>query len=158
MSGDNILTLAGVPLNELHRIRSELRVANSAYTRSLKMISARLTQVNEAIRAAETPMDSLLVSDHAVVRWLERVEGMDLEPIRARMRQIAEGRYDPHADHEVIVSEEDKAVLIIRGRVKLEDTPPCIATVLDVNGVIPEKGQLAVMPKDAPVNEHQGTD
>lgn len=146
MSQNNPLILAGLPLNELLRIKEELSVANRGLVRDQKMMAARFEMINAAIRQCETPAEQLMISDHAVVRWLERVEGMDLEPIRQKMRALAAGRYDPNDDHDVIVSEEEQAVIVIRGRDRSQGgSAAMVVTVLDINGPIPEKGQLSVM-------------
>ncbi len=142
---DNILNLARVPLNELHRLKDELTLANRSYMRRQKLLIPQFEAVNKAIRLAETRADALLISDHAIVRWLERIEGIDLEPYRARIRAIVEGKYDPNDDHEIVVSEEDGAVVVIRGRKKKEDSPAMVVTILDTDGPIPSKGQMSVM-------------
>jgi len=155
MSQNNPLILAGLPLNELHRLKEELTLANRGLLRDQKLMAARFEMVNSAIRECETPAEELLVSDHALVRWLERVEGMDLQPIRDRIRAICAGKYDPKDDHEVVVSEDDGAVVVIRGRNKdssNRDSAAMVVTILDINGPIPEKGQLSVMKDLDPVD------
>jgi hypothetical protein len=146
MSQNNPLILAGLPLNELYRIREELTLANRGLIRDQKMMAARFEAVNGAIRQSETTPEDLMVSDHAIVRWLERIDGVDLQSVRDRIRAMAAGRYDPNDDHDVIISQEEKAVIVIRGRNRADKTSQAmVVTVLDIDGPIPEKGQLSVM-------------
>lgn len=42
-------------------------------------------------------MTKVQISDHALVRWLERVQGLDMEAHRARLAEIAQ----PYADMKV---------------------------------------------------------
>lgn len=42
-------------------------------------------------------MTKVQISDHALVRWLERVEGLDMEAWRAKLAEIAQ----PYADLKV---------------------------------------------------------
>jgi len=62
MSQNNILALAKLPLNELHRIRDELREVNREFIRGQKMMAPRMEAVNEAIRMAETPAEDFMVT------------------------------------------------------------------------------------------------
>lgn len=155
MSQNNPLVLARLSLHELQILRNELQITSRALLRDHKMMAARFEMINAAIRQHETTEEQLLISDHAVIRWLERIEGMDLEPIRQKIRDMAIGNFDPKDDHEVIVDEDQGAVLIIRGRRKdiNETLPSMVVTVLDAKGPIPDKNQLSVMKKHT--DEHK---
>ena len=75
MSQSNPLVLAGLPLDQLLRIKDEMSLAMRGLQRDQKMMAPKFEMINEAIRVAEVTEDQLLISDHAVVRWLERIEG-----------------------------------------------------------------------------------
>lgn len=85
-----------------------------------------------------------------ITQWCDGLrgsKGVDLEPIRQKIHNIALGKFDPKDDHEVIVDEAQGAVVVIRGRRKdgQEHLPAMVVTILDTTGPIPEKGQLSVM-------------
>jgi hypothetical protein len=153
MPDTNALTLAGVPLNELERLRADLLDVNRGLIRRQKMIAPSMQMVNEAISMAKTPPDRLFISDHALVRWMERVEGFDFGPIREKIQSMTAGRYNPADDHEVVISGD--VVIIIRGRRRDlgKDGPSMVTTVLTAqNATVPEKGQLSVLKKSPSVS------
>ena len=49
----------------------------------------QLTQTNEELRKLHSPDGEPVVSEHAIIRWLERVKGIDLNQVR---REILNGR------------------------------------------------------------------
>lgn len=44
-------------------------------------------------------MTKVQISDHALVRWLERVEGLDMEAHRAKLAEIAQAYADLKVKH-----------------------------------------------------------
>lgn len=140
--------MLGLSPEDMRQMQRELRSALSSMSSETKSMQHRLTMVNEAIRQAEAPIDMLHVSDHALLRYLERVVKIDLEPHRAKLREIAAGRYDPTDEHEVVTDKESGAVLIIRG-MGGGRLFPAIVTVLDsAVHAVPEKGQLTAWRDD----------
>jgi hypothetical protein len=130
--------LAHLPLEELLRIQEDLRTANSGHIRGQKIIAQHLGAVNEAIRAATTVETDIVVTDHALVRYLERIEGIDLDGIRSKIRAMVHGKIDPKSDHDIVVDDDSRAVFVVR-------RGQTITTTLHADQGIPEVGQLAVM-------------
>lgn len=52
-------------------------------------IKQQLDETNEELRKLHSPNGDPVVSEHAIIRWLERVKGIDLNQIRA---EILNGR------------------------------------------------------------------
>jgi sugar-specific transcriptional regulator TrmB len=130
--------LAHLPLEELERIREDLRTASSGHIRGQKIIAQHLGAVNEAIRAAKASETDIVVTDHALVRFLERIEGVDIEAIRSKIRTMVHGKIDPKSDHDIVVDEDSRAVFVVR-------RGQTITTTLHADQSIPEVGQLSVM-------------
>jgi hypothetical protein len=64
-----------------------MNAQKSALQKRQKIIADELKDVHRAISALDA--QEVMVSDHAVVRWLERREGLDLEAVRARIAHEA---------------------------------------------------------------------
>jgi hypothetical protein len=133
--------LLGQSLEALLKIKKDILGQNQAHIRAQKMISGHLTTLNEAIRIKEASekVDDIIVTDHAIVRWLERVEGVDLDRVRAEIRRIINSGYsDPKSDQNVFIDEQTVAVVVTR-------RDRTAVTVLDKNGPIPDKGELSMI-------------
>jgi hypothetical protein len=130
-------------LDALLQLQEDTREQGRAHQRAHKMVGSYLTIINEAVRAkqaAELNPEGVIVTDHAIVRWLERVEGMNLEPVRAEIRRVInQGEYDPQADHNVMIDDKTNAVVITRR------DRTAITVLNKLEDRIPEPGQLAVM-------------
>lgn len=79
---------------ELHRLSvvksmlaEQLHQAEDEQERSA--IKQQLEQTHNDLRKLHSPDGEPVVSEHAIIRWLERVKGIDLNQIRA---EILEGR------------------------------------------------------------------
>lgn len=80
-------------------LRPALEVLKAEYEASRECMDAlkrdlgiELAAVNEALAVAG-PRRGLAISDHAVLRYLERVRGIDIDAIRAEMRDaVSEGQ------------------------------------------------------------------
>jgi hypothetical protein len=62
----------------------------------------------------------ILVSDHSVLRWLERIEGYDIEGLRADIARIAE----------IGIAHGAPVVIVGRGKVVMNATNTAVLTVL----------------------------
>lgn len=133
--------LLGLSLEALTKLRDDTLLQNRAHLREQKVLSGHLVTIHEAIRikeAQEAP-EEIIVTDHAIVRWLERVMDMDLEPVRAEIRRVINANpVDPKADQNVCIDTETKAVVVTR-------RDRTAVTVLNQDGPIPEPGQLSIM-------------
>jgi hypothetical protein len=69
--------------SQLCHAAGALEAQRTALQKRQKIIAHDLKDVQRAISALEA--QEIVVSDHAVVRWLERREGLDLEAVRARI-------------------------------------------------------------------------
>lgn len=76
MSDDKLLSLRA-------DLGDELRILQSQTQR----LRARMDRVKKEL--AFRDRDETMVTDHAVVRYLERIEGRDIDALRATIRQIA---------------------------------------------------------------------
>lgn len=88
-------------------------------------------------------MKPLQVSDHAVMRYLERVHGFDTEKIRVAIRQVA----GEAARAGVARYRKDGLIYVMK---RGDDGEACVATIYpdDANGPQRPPG-----PKDSPHNE-----
>ncbi len=133
--------LVGMNLEALNKLRDDGLAYNRGLIREQKMVGAHLAKVSEAIRSKEAQgnPETIIVTDHALVRWLERIEGMDLEPIRAEIRRVISAHpIDPVADQNICIDTVTKAVVVTR-------RDRTAVTVLHQDLTIPEVGQLSVM-------------
>lgn len=131
-------TLRGIPLEELERMYADTLDQGRGHQRQAKLVQARASLLKEAVRAAKTQRSQIVISDHAIVRYLERVEGMDIGAIRDKLQGMLVGRVDPKEVHDVITDEDSRTVLIVKNGV--------VTTVMHADrGVIPERGQLRVL-------------
>jgi hypothetical protein len=71
----------GVPYAELCGLRKDYAKMQHAAVAARKVAERNLTLIMEALRTAPEPQ-RYEVSDHAVVRYLERVEGIDIGAVR----------------------------------------------------------------------------
>lgn len=86
-----------------------LNAQRAALAKRQKVIAAEIKEVSRAISALDS--SAILVTDHAVVRWLERCNGLDLEGVRAQI--AAEAR--PHVGAKGRVPLGDGLVMLIDG-------------------------------------------
>lgn len=125
---------------DLLRLRTDLRDASQGHVRSQKLISHQLEDVNEALRKTQTKAAAIQVTDHAVLRYMERILGQDVEGVRKAIAEMLAGQIDPRCDHDVITDEPSRAVFVVR-------RDGVVTTTLHADqGVIPQKGQLKASP------------
>lgn len=80
---------------ELKGLQSQLARAQadaSALKTEMAAVQRKHHQANQAVQSLERRIQELqatavepIVSEHAILRWLERVEGIDLDAIRAKI-------------------------------------------------------------------------
>jgi hypothetical protein len=79
--------------NQLIRLQIELEAANQEYTQIMKDQKAvqkksaekmkQVQDIKKKIKVLASPtLTDIVVTDHAIVRYLERVKGVDIEEIR----------------------------------------------------------------------------
>lgn len=73
--------------SQLCHAAGALKAQQTALQRRQKVVSDELKDVQRAISALDA--SAIMVSDHAVVRWLERLHGLDLETLRAEIASAA---------------------------------------------------------------------
>ena len=86
-----------------------LKAQQNALAKRQKIIAAEIKDVNRAISALDA--EAILVTDHAVVRWLERRNGLDLEGVRAQIEEEAR----PHVGAKARVPLGDGLVMLLDG-------------------------------------------
>lgn len=73
---------------QLSKVRAEIDVlkAEADRTRSrLNLANEHRVNLESRIRALQTETAEPKVSEHAILRWLERVDGVNLEEVKARI-------------------------------------------------------------------------
>ena len=123
----------GMSAQELRRMQQDLRNANSGLQGQQKRVRQHLASISEALKGAEVEEDDIIITDHALVRWLERDEGVDFEPLRAKLREMVRGKVNPTMEHAVVVTEE--GTLVVR-------SPCTVVTALSPEQVPPREGQM----------------
>lgn len=93
---------------ELKPLRRDLLATRESHLREAQRLLAESHRIGRVLGQADRR--NLCVSDHAVVRWLERVEGMDIEAVRERMKQVV--NYAPVGDEALVY--HGAHVLVIR--------------------------------------------
>lgn len=69
----------------------ELHTARAKVSSESEAIKAELNEINQKISLFHSPTGEPVVSEHALLRYLERVKGVDLNVIR---KEILDGRVD----------------------------------------------------------------
>lgn len=72
----------------LQAARAELESATAVLLRAQEQhirAQSNLNQLQELIRRAEQEETEIVISEHAYLRWFERVKGVDLAAVRAEM-------------------------------------------------------------------------
>lgn len=95
--------------SQLCHATGALQAEKAALQRRQKIINDEIKDLHRAISALDA--DSIMVSDHAVVRWLERRQGLDLDGIRAQIAAVAR----PHIGTVGPVPLGDGLVMLIDG-------------------------------------------
>lgn len=79
-----------VPIEELHARRRVIVAEAADIGKALARKNAQIRRLTAAIRQVAARDHAIIgVSDHAVLRYLERVEGVDVDAIRKRLRNYA---------------------------------------------------------------------
>jgi hypothetical protein len=125
--------------DELLRERANLKIVYASLLSKQKKMQQDLTSVAEAIATVSSEESDVIITDHAIIRWLERVEGVDLEPIRQTMRMMVAGRVSPHTENDIVVGE--KGVIVTRRGL-------AVVTALSLDQLRPEQGQFKVLKND----------
>jgi hypothetical protein len=79
---------------------------------------------------------AILVSDHAVLRWLERVEGYDIESLRADIARIAA----------IGIAHRAPVVIVGRGKVVMNEASTAVLTVLPRKAAKATEAQVTDTP------------
>jgi hypothetical protein len=95
--------------SQLCHAAGALQAQRTALQRRQKLISDEIKDVHRAISALDAA--DIMVSDHAVVRWLERQKGLDLEAVRAEIAAVAQ----PHIGTAGTVPLGNGLVMLIDG-------------------------------------------
>lgn len=97
---DGLLALS---LDELHALG---RVAGQKLSQiTAEMIAAKteIANISAAIKAKRNGDDNLFgVSDHAVLRYLERVKGLDVKAVRDEIRAYVQARVEAGRQNQII--------------------------------------------------------
>lgn len=98
---------------ELRAMRRDFNHAANAHRAEAQRALAQANQISRALDGAqEAPVE---VSDHAVIRWLERVEGVDVAAVRLAISEIVAGSDGDAADR--IIPHGEFSICMIENRV-----------------------------------------
>lgn len=122
-----------IDMRELSRLESELRqlkeIAEDVKSRvsclknEYSHYSVKIDKLARRIERIKQEGNIHKVSDHAVLRYLERVQGLDIEAIRENLRtnEVRElsidapsGTFIPHRDNFIIVVRDGVVVTVIK--------------------------------------------
>ena len=121
---------ADLPMERLKALRADLENMRTSHLREGQRLLDQLQRVKRAMETA--PREPMIVSDHALVRWLERVEGYDVEALRAKMSDAVRAA-DPVGDAYAIQTHGIQlcvdagrivTVLPLEGRFRTRREPP----------------------------------
>jgi hypothetical protein len=91
--GIDLSDLLAKSLDDLFAERKVLAAKKQSVTAEVRVIMVEYDRLTAAIQAKKTgDNDAFGVSDHAVLRYLERIEGMDISAIRKRIREYAKSK------------------------------------------------------------------
>jgi chromosome segregation ATPase len=103
---------------ELQQAKSEQRNA----TIHVQAVQARITDIRSRIEAAKADARGVIVTEHALLRYIERVMGVDLEEIRqkvvtaaveAQVRLCGNGKYPVGDTHTVRVKDNTVITVLV---------------------------------------------
>lgn len=144
--------MANLSVDDLEVMLRDVKAATSAASSLHKRMGPRIRQLRRAIEVAKErdTTTQMRITDHAVVRWLSRVRGMDIDAIRDEIRGHLEGKFDKGENHDVIVIPEENCAVIVRGG------KHCTAvTVLSMDHELPTKGQLKRLPSSDDIDAYE---
>lgn len=75
--------------DELHTLAISLLKQIEEMSKPITVLKTRLNFVNDERKGRRAGRDQFVISDHAVVRFLERKKGMDVEAVRDEILQMA---------------------------------------------------------------------
>ncbi len=95
--------------SQLCHMIGSLNAQKVAMQKRTALINAEIKKANAAVSALDK--EDIMVSDHAVVRWLERHKGMDLEAVRNDIIKAAR----PHVNGKSEIDLGDGLILLMDG-------------------------------------------
>lgn len=78
----NNSSLEGIFDEDILRERTELLTEYNQNLARAKFLVSRLAKLKQELRRRRGKQERPFVSDHAIVRYLERIEGLDIEAVR----------------------------------------------------------------------------
>lgn len=105
-------------LNELNNKRDEIIQEQNRIHKKLKNINEEIKKYEKKLKRAENPRKPS-VTDHAVIRYLGRVKGIDMDKLREEicstdkktLKNLGDGEY-PMDDYKIVV--KDGTVITIK--------------------------------------------
>lgn len=77
---------------EVERALEEKKAVIAQHQRECNKLQKELYSIDEEIEMLERQKGKIAVTDHAVVRYMERVSGVDVDAIREEIRQLVPSR------------------------------------------------------------------
>jgi hypothetical protein len=113
---DAVAKLLELSLEELMALRRAAIAEMDEAQRVLNTKKNAVTNLSAAVKAKkdEDP-DMFGVSDHAVLRWLQRVEGVDIKAVRAKIREHAKAKTNPELDDQIIDAGDGISIAVSQG-------------------------------------------
>lgn len=82
---ENLARLQGIPSGELTAMQSDLYSRMHMHGATVTKLRVEAEAINAVLRSRGKPQYE--ISDHAVVRWLQKVKGFDVEAIRLEIAE-----------------------------------------------------------------------
>lgn len=109
--------------NQLHLEYKALQESQSRLKMEIETKRKQIQEVEEKIQTLKGSHETIIISEHAIIRYLERVYGLDLEkireeilppPIAAQAKRIGNGRYSI-TGHTVIIKDNVAITVLTDG-------------------------------------------
>lgn len=125
---------ASLDLDVLRGLKKDMLDGMRSHQRAAKMINNHVAMIDSMIKAKAGSVPPERISEHAVLRWLERTRDLDVEAVKAEIKAIIDGKVTGVGVEHVTAPSGEMMVCIVDGTV---------TTVLDTKWELPEPGQLA---------------
>lgn len=87
VTGEQLAALAQKPSSELAAIRADIGSLMHVYGATVNRLRIEAEAITSILHTRDKP--EFEVSDHAVVRWLQKVKGYDMDALRREIAQTA---------------------------------------------------------------------
>lgn len=110
-------------MDELLELHSQSLSLNVQAETELKLRRSEMDLIKAKLKKVRQSNSELLVTDHAVVRYLERVTGLDIEACKKEMLSKLPKDYQPSPEVELVDVEAKNLCYVIRDNLVISVTP-----------------------------------